>query len=135
MGQRYTKNNTHIKNSENQTYVYNMNSNQVKKRSIRVKTWEEFKRLAIEKKPKSIVYIIAQSIPASNLTSLKLILHAKGTQHIFVDFAKGDKLRQTGIPIHNDKKGNRFIEDDDVKHFLKTQLQREGLQIFSYWTT
>ena len=103
-------------------------------KNVRVKTWEEFKKLAIEKKPKSIVYIIAQSIPIRDLTSLKLLLPLQGTQYIFTDTAKGDKLRRTGIPIRTDKKGNRFLEDDDIKNFLKTQLQREDLQIFSYWT-
>jgi len=105
------------------------------KRTVRVKTWEEFKKLAMEKKPKSIVYVIAKSIPARNLTSLKLILPAKGTQYIFVDSAKDDKLRQTGITIHNNKEGIRFLEDEDVKNFLRTQLDRRDLQIFSYWTT
>jgi hypothetical protein len=102
-------------------------------KNVRLKTWEEFKRLAIEKKPKSIVYINAQGIPARNLTGLKLLLPSEGTQYIFVDCAKGDKLRRTGIPIRTDKKGNRFVEDNDVKSFLKTQLQRDDLQIFSYW--
>jgi hypothetical protein len=88
----------------------------------------------MEKKPKSIVYIIAQAIPASNLTSLKVILPAERVQYIFIDTAKGDKLRQTEISIHTDKKGNRFLEDSDVIDFLKTQLKREDLQIFSYWT-
>jgi hypothetical protein len=103
-------------------------------KNVRVKTWEEFKGLAIEKKSKSIVYIIAQSIPAENLTSLKLLLPVEGTQYIFTDCAKGNKLRKTGISIHTDEKGNRFIEDADVKSFLRAQLQREDLQIFSYWT-
>lgn len=103
-------------------------------RTIRVRTWEEFKELALEKKPKSVVYIIAQSIPAKNLTSLKLILPVEGAQYIFTDSAQGDRLRRTGIPIQTDKKGNRFITDDDVKSFLKTQLQINNLQIFSYWT-
>lgn len=102
-------------------------------KNVRLKTWEEFKRLAIEKKPKSIVYINAQGIPARNLTGLKLLMQSEGTQYIFVDCAKGDKLRRTGIPIRTDKKGNRFVEDNDVKSFLKTQLQRDDLQIFSYW--
>lgn len=103
-------------------------------KNVRVKTWKEFRGLAVREKPESIVYIIAQSIPAKNLTGLKLILPAEGTQYILVDCAKGDKLRKTGISIHTDKKGNRFIEDDDVMSFLKTQLQREDLKIFSYWT-
>jgi hypothetical protein len=103
-------------------------------RNVRVKTWEEFKRLAIKENPKSIVYIIAFGIPAEDLTSLKLILSVEDTQYIFTDSAKGDKLRKTRIPFHTDKKGNRLIEDNDVKSFLRTQLQREDLQIFSYWT-
>ena len=103
-------------------------------RTIRVKTWEEFKGLTFEKNPKSVIYIIAQSIPAKNLTSLKLILPVEGAQYIFTDSTQGDKLRRTGIPIQTDKKGNRFLTDDDVKNFLKTQLQIDNLQIFSYWT-
>jgi len=103
-------------------------------KNVRVKTWEEFKGLAIRKKPKSIVYIIAQGIPARNLTGLKLILPIEETQYIFTDCAKGNKLRKTGIPVRADKKGNRFIEDADVKSFLMAQLQNEDLQIFSYWT-
>ncbi len=103
-------------------------------RTIRVKTWEEFKALALEKKPKSVVYVIAQSIPTRNLTSLKLILPVEGAQYIFTDCAKGDKLRRIGIPIQTNKKGNRFLTDDEVKNFLKTQLPIDNLQIFSYWT-
>ena len=103
-------------------------------KNVRVKTWEEFKALAVEKKTKSIVYIIAQSIPASNLTGLKLLLPVEETQYIFTDCAKGNKLRRTGIPIRTDKNGNLFIEDADVKSFLRAQLQNEDLRIFSYWT-
>ena len=103
-------------------------------KNIRVKTWEEFKSLTIENKPSSIVYIIAQSIPSCDFTSLKLLLSIGDTQYIFVDTVKDDRLRRTKIPIHTDKRGNRFLEDDDVREFLKTQLQREDLQIFSYWT-
>jgi len=108
--------------------------NEAKKRSIRVKTWEEFKRLTMEKKPKSIVYIIAKSIPARNLTSLKLIMPIENMQYIFVDFAKGDALRQTGIPIDSNKEGTHFLEEHDVKKFLKKQLGTDELKIFSYWT-
>ncbi len=103
-------------------------------KNFRVKTWEEFKRLTIENKPPSIVYIIAQSIPSCDFTSLKLLLSIGDTQYIFIDTARDDKLRRTEIPIRTDKRGTRFLEDDDVKKFLKTQLRREDLQIFSYWT-
>ena len=103
-------------------------------KTIRVNTWQEFKALAFEKKPKSIIYVIAQSIPTRNHTGLKLILPVEGAQYIFTDSAKGDKLRRTGIPIRTNKKGNRFLTDEDVKNFLRTQLNIANLQIFSYWT-
>ena len=103
-------------------------------KTVRVKSWEEFKELALEKNPKSVIYVIAQSIPARNHTGLKLILPVEGAQYIFTDSAKGDKLRRTGIPVRTDKKGNRFLTDEDVKSFLRAQLEISGLQIFSYWT-
>ena len=102
--------------------------------TFRVNTWQEFKKLALEKKPKSVVYVIAQSVPARNHTGLKLIFPIVGAQYIFTDSAKGDKLRRTGIPVRTDHKGNRFLTDEDVKRFLRTQLDIAGLQIFSYWT-
>ncbi len=102
--------------------------------TIRVNTWQEFRETALEKKPKSVIYVIAQSVPARNHTGLKLILPVEGVQYIFVDSAKGDKLRRTGIPVRTDKKGNRFLTDEDVKRFLRAELNIEDLQIFSYWT-
>jgi hypothetical protein len=106
-----------------------------RRQSIRVRTWAEFKKLALEHQPTSLVYVISQSIPTRNLTSLQLIMHTGNAQYLFTDFPKDDKLRQTGIPVHGDARGNRFLEDDDVKSFLKAELEREDLQVFSYWTT
>jgi len=103
-------------------------------KTIRVKTWQEFKELAHEKNAKTVVYVIAQSIPARNHTGLKLILPVEGAQYIFTDSAKGDKLRRTGIPVRTGKKGSRFLTDEDVKSFLRTELNISDLKIFSYWT-
>jgi hypothetical protein len=50
------------------------NGDAATRRSVRLKTWAEFKRVAAETKPKSVVYVIAKSIPARDLTRLKLIL-------------------------------------------------------------
>ena len=102
----------------------------------RLKSWEEFKQLAIKYHPKSIVYVIEQTglSPAKELTTLRLMLPAADQLYILLDFSNGKKLRQTGIPIRIDKLGNHLIEDDDVKDFLKNQLKREDLIICSYWT-
>ena len=103
--------------------------------TFRVKTWQEFKEIAYAKNPKTVVYVIAQSVPARNHTGLRLIMHIEAAQYIFVDSGgKGDSMRRTGIPIHTSQKGNRFLTDDDVIHFLRTELQIKDLKIFSYWT-
>ena len=105
-------------------------------RVIRVKSWQEFKRLAINLKPESVVYDIEQNSlsPERELTCLRLIMPTQEVYYIFLDFPREDRLRETGIPIQKDKKGNRCIEDKEVIDFLKTQLERKDLTVCSYWT-
>ncbi|MBT8171606.1 hypothetical protein KJN74_01870 [Candidatus Bathyarchaeota archaeon] len=102
--------------------------------TIRVKSWQQFKELVHSKNAKCIVYVIAQSIPSKNHTGLKLILPVKEGQYIFTDTAKGDIMRRTKISIHSGQKGNHFLTDEDVKHFLRTEFKKKELKIFSYWT-
>ncbi len=101
---------------------------------VKIKSWEEFKRLATELKPRAIVYNIEQSVPARELTSLRLILPGQGVQYVFLDFPKGETLRETGISLRKDEKGNIYLEDEDVISFVKKQLNREELIVCSYWT-
>jgi hypothetical protein len=100
-----------------------------------VKSWEDFKRLVNELKPKSIVYIIEQNglTKTKETTILRLILPAQNAYYVYLDFPKGDALRETAIPIHDDK-GNRHLEDDDIKQFLKREFGGK-MSVFSYWTT
>jgi hypothetical protein len=103
---------------------------------VRVRTWKEFKRLAVELKPVSIVYSIDQNAMSKTKepTCLRLILPAQNAYHVYVDFPKGNALRETAIPIRENKNG-RFLEDQDIIEFLKKELGRENLAVFSYWTT
>ncbi|MCW4047680.1 MAG: hypothetical protein NWE99_09010 [Candidatus Bathyarchaeota archaeon] len=103
---------------------------------IRVKSWEEFKRLVNEQKPSSVVYVIEQSglSPNRELTSLRLMFPSSKAYYVFLDFAKGETLRETRIPLSKDKQGNYFIEEENVKNFLKKQLGNENLTICAYWT-
>jgi hypothetical protein len=107
----------------------------VSERLVRVKTFEEFKRLVLELKPPSLVYIIEQNglTPTREMTVLRLLLPAKNAYYVYLDFPKGNALRETAISIREDK-GNRHLEDDDIKHFLKKEFG-EKMSIFSYWTT
>lgn len=103
---------------------------------VRVKRWEEFKRLAIELKPDAVVYSIDQNgmSKTKELTCLRLILPARSGYYVYLDFPKGNVLRETGIPIREDRMGNRCLEDEDIIQFIKSALGRENLSVFSFWT-
>ena len=105
---------------------------------VRVRKWEEFKRLVRELKPESIVYSIDQNAMSKTkeLTALRFILLARGGYHVYLDFPKGDEnvMRETGIQIRRDKNGARYLEDEDVIQFIKQELG-DKVQVFSFWTT
>ena len=103
-------------------------------RLVRVSKWEEFKRLVNELKPDSIVYNIEQTgiSKKREFTSLRLIISSKN-YYVYVDFPKGDALRETGIPIHVDPSGTRYIEDNDIRDLLKKEFGE--LPVYSYWIT
>lgn len=105
-------------------------------RVIRVNNWQEFKRLAVNLKPDSVVYNIEQNgfSPERELTCLRLIMPTQDAYYIFLDFPKEEGLRETLIPIRRDKNGNRYLDNSDVRSFLKTQLERKDLTVCSYWT-
>ena len=104
---------------------------------VRIRSWEEFKCLVSEKKPASLVYVLEQNAlsPNKELTSLRIIMLHDKRYYIFLDFPKGDKLRETGIPLHKDNKGIFNLDEDDVKVILKKQFEKEKIEIFSFWTT
>ena len=105
--------------------------------NVRVRSWEEFKRLVSEKKPGSIVYVLEQNgfSPDKELSTLRVIMMHDKRYYIFLDFPKGETLRETGIPLHEDKKGILNLDEDEVKEILKKQFEKEKINVFSFWTT
>ena len=105
-------------------------------KTLRVRKWKEFKQLAEKLKPKAIVYSIDQNgtTKTKELTCLRLILPTQNACYIYIDFPKGRKLRETEIPIIEKKDKPRYLEDQDIIVFLKKQLQRKDLKIYSFWT-
>jgi hypothetical protein len=104
---------------------------------IRLRSWDEFKRLVHEKKPGSIVYVLEQSgtSPHRELSTLRVIMLYDKRYYIFLDFPKGEALRETGIPLHRDKHGILNLDEDEVNVILKKQFENEPLKIYSFWTT
>ncbi len=104
--------------------------------TVRIRSWEEFKRLVSEKKPNSLVYVLEQNgfSPNKELTILRIIMLHDKRYYIFLDFPEGDKLRETGIPLHKDKNGIYNLDEDEVKTILEKQFEKEKIKIFSFWT-
>ena len=103
--------------------------------NVRIRSWEEFKNLVKKKKPQSIVFILEQNgfSPNKELTTLRIIMLHDRRYYIFLDFPKGEVLRETGIPLHRDKNGILNLDEDEVKFILKKQFK--DLEIYSFWTT
>jgi hypothetical protein len=103
---------------------------------VKVRSWEEFKRLVVELKPNAIVYNIEQNGLSTmrELSALRLIIQGPDKYYVFLDFRRGERLKETGIPVNADEKGDRYLEEQTVKDFLKAQFERENLIICSYWT-
>jgi len=104
--------------------------------NVRIRSWEEFKRLVNEKKPKSIVFILEQNAlsPNKELTTLRIILMHAARYYIFLDFPKGHFLRETKIPLHKDKNGLWNLDEDEIKNILKNQFEKDNVDVFSFWT-
>lgn len=109
----------------------------MKEGNIRIRSWEEFKHLVSEKKPSSIVFILEQNgfSPNKELTTLKIIMLHDRRYYIFLDFPKGEALRETKIPLHKDKHGIFNLDEDEVKVILEKEFEKENLKIFSFWTS
>jgi hypothetical protein len=104
---------------------------------IRIRDWEEYKRLVSEKKPRSITFILEQNglSPNRELSSLRIIMLHDKRYYMFLDFTKDGALRETGIPLHKDKKGIMNLDEDEVKAILKKQFEKDNVEVFSFWTT
>jgi len=104
---------------------------------VRIRDWEELKELVGEKKPRSITFSREQNglSPNRELSTLRIIMLHDRRYFMFFDFPKDGVLRETGIPLHKDKKGIFNLDEDEVKAFLKKQFEKDNVEVFSFWTT
>ena len=71
----------------------------------RIRRWKEYKKLALEFKPKIIYYAIDSHPLRKPPFGLKLIFYEGFNGYIFIDYADGATLYKTKIPIQGkDKK-------------------------------
>jgi len=98
---------------------------------VHVKTWTQFKQLADTLKPSNIAYTMQRAPLSKPPIGLRLIFTVENTQYVFLDFAKDDALKQTKIPVQINAYGEAFLNEDTIKEFLRSQLNRKNLQIYS----
>ncbi len=104
---------------------------------LRIRDWEEYKRLVREKKPKSLTFILEQNglSPNRELSTLRIIMLHDKRYYMFFDFPQNEKLKQTGIPLHKDRNGILNLDEDEVKTILTKEFEKDNIEIFSFWTT
>jgi hypothetical protein len=103
---------------------------------VRIRSWDKFKQIVIEKKSTSIVFILEQNgfSPNKELAILKIILIHNKRYYIFFDFPQGQKLRETGILLHKDKNGILHLDEYEVKTILENQFKEENIKVYSFLT-
>jgi len=98
---------------------------------VHAKTWDEFKRLATIHQPETIAYTL-QRAPLSNPPiGLRRVFASKNVQYVFLDVAEGKNLKRTKIPVSTTSVGEFYLEEEDIKNFLITELKRTNLSIIS----
>jgi len=55
----------------------------------------------------------------------------QNTQYIFLDFAESHALRRTKIPVRINETGEAYLNEEDIRNFLITQLERTDISIYS----
>lgn len=99
---------------------------------VRVQTWNKFRELLTKLQPEEIYYAQGNAPLSRPPVEFRLTFVAEGAQYVFIDTGQGDTLRRTGIPVRVDKYGNFTIEEEDVKDFIHTQLERTDIKIRSF---
>jgi len=99
---------------------------------VHIRSWNEFSKVATTSHPSSIAYTFEKSPLSKPPLAMRLSFGAEGIQYVFIDFAKGEALKTTGIPVHIDKAGQPYLEDEEVKSFILAQLNRADLSIVSF---
>ena len=103
-------------------------------RVVKVESWEAFRHLIGEYGPQKILYSIKKGAAEGQTTILSFTLPLESRQYVFTDTAEGDRLRETGIRLHKDERGNAYIRDEHVVDFVKSRISRRGVKLVSYWT-
>lgn len=99
---------------------------------IHVKTWEEFKKLAISSRPNFMAYTVQNAPLSRPPLGLRLVFATEDFQYVFLDFAHGNAFRQTRLPVYTNDNGDAYFKEEDLKNFIHAELDRRDISIFSF---
>jgi len=99
-------------------------------RILCTKTWNEFKKLAVALRPKSVTFFLQRAPLSKPPVALRILFTSENVLYVFLDSAKGDAFRQTKIPIKRREK-QRFVLHEDIKGFITKELGRPDLVVVS----
>ncbi len=88
----------------------------------RIQSWEDFKKSVVELSPSIIFYRRDPHPLRKPPIGIRLTFYHENDMYMFIDFANGETMRKTGMPIHAVEKGKGTVEDADIEHFLTAQL-------------
>jgi len=99
---------------------------------VHVNSWEEFKKLAISLRPDFIAYTVQNAPLSQPPIGLRLVFSTKDRQYVFLDFAHGKTFRRTHFPVNVNNSGDAYFEEEDLKSFIKAELDRKDISIISF---
>jgi hypothetical protein len=88
----------------------------------RVRTWEEYRNLALTLKPSTIFYARDPHPLRKPPWGLKLIFYQGFDGYVFKDYADGSTLHKTKIPIRGQNEREIPLLVEDIERFLYSQI-------------
>lgn len=96
---------------------------------IRLQRWDDFKASAVALNPTTIFYSIEEAPLKKPPIALRLRFYHERDTYLFLDFAQGAVLQKTGVPVYGHEKRAAYVEEEDIKRFITTQLGRENIEV------
>ena len=101
----------------------------------RIRSWKDYRKLALEVKPE-IIYYERNSHPLRKPPwGLKLIFYQGFNAYVIFDYADGATLHKTKIPIQGKDMREVPLLIEDIENFIHSQLGKIKISsIHSFWS-
>jgi len=103
-----------------------------KAKLIHVTNWAEFKRLAGDVRPGSVFYSIQRSPLSKPPVGLRIMFATEEAQYIFLDFARGNNLWRTKIPVRLGDSEVASVSEEEIVKFIRNELGRPEIAVSSF---